>query len=152
MHTAHLLETLQEFQSRRRIGWIKQDFWEMCVSRSLTFRLETKMPWHQTPSRKKKAILFTTDNERLSGSNKHSFHCPLLLQHFYTPLNMTQHKMKHDWLLYLSVIWLHRPSAVSLKVWLHETRRNSTPIFSDLSESENVKWNELLFINIYYLI
>ncbi len=30
------------------------------MSRSLTFRLETKMPWHQTPSRKKKAVVFTT--------------------------------------------------------------------------------------------
>ncbi len=32
----------------------------MRVSRSLTFHLETKMPWRQTPSRKKKAIVFTT--------------------------------------------------------------------------------------------
>ncbi len=32
----------------------------MCVSRSLTFRLETKMPWRQTPSQKKKAVVFTT--------------------------------------------------------------------------------------------
>ncbi len=32
----------------------------VCVSRSSTFRLETKMPWHQTPSRKKKAVVFTT--------------------------------------------------------------------------------------------
>ncbi len=53
------LETLQECQSRRRIGWIIQDFRETCVSRSLTFRLETKMPWRQTPSRKKKAVVFT---------------------------------------------------------------------------------------------
>ncbi len=30
------------------------------VSRSLTFHLETKMPWCQTPSRKKKAVVFTT--------------------------------------------------------------------------------------------
>ncbi len=30
------------------------------MSRSLTFRLETKMPWCQTPSRKKKAVVFTT--------------------------------------------------------------------------------------------
>ncbi len=30
------------------------------MSRSLTFRLETKMPWRQTPSRKKKAVVFTT--------------------------------------------------------------------------------------------
>ncbi len=27
---------------------------------SLTFRLETKMPWRQTPSRKKKDVVFTT--------------------------------------------------------------------------------------------
>ncbi len=31
----------------------------MCVSRSLTFRLETKMPCHQTLSRKKKVVVFT---------------------------------------------------------------------------------------------
>ncbi len=42
----------------------------MCVSRSLMFRLETKMQWRQTPSRKKKAVVFTTDDERLSGSTK----------------------------------------------------------------------------------
>ncbi len=53
------LETLQEFWSRRRIGWIIQDFRETCVWRSLTLRLETKMPWRQTPSRKKKAVVFT---------------------------------------------------------------------------------------------
>ncbi len=53
------VETLQEFWSRRRIGWIIQDFRETCVSRSLTCRLETKMPWRQTPSRKKKAVVFT---------------------------------------------------------------------------------------------
>ncbi len=29
------------------------------MSRSLTFRLETKMPWRQTPSRKQKAVVFT---------------------------------------------------------------------------------------------
>ncbi len=53
------LETLQECRSRRRIGWIIQDFQQTCVSRSLTFHLETKMPWRQTPSRKKKAVVFT---------------------------------------------------------------------------------------------
>ncbi len=53
------LETLQECRSRHRIGWIIQDFREMCVSHSLTFCLETKMPWRQTPSRKKKAVVFT---------------------------------------------------------------------------------------------
>ncbi len=29
------------------------------MSRSLTFRLETKMLWRQTPSQKKKAVVFT---------------------------------------------------------------------------------------------
>ncbi len=29
------------------------------MSRSLTFRLETKMAWRQTPSQKKKAVGFT---------------------------------------------------------------------------------------------
>ncbi len=57
------VETLQEFQCRRRIGWIIQEFRKCvcvaCVSRSLTSRLETKMPWSQTPSRKKKAVVFT---------------------------------------------------------------------------------------------
>ncbi len=48
------------FRSRYWIGWIIQDFQETCVPRSLTFRLETKMPSLQTPSWKKKAIMFTT--------------------------------------------------------------------------------------------
>ncbi len=50
------VEKLKEFQSRRQIGWIIQDFQETCVTRSLTFCLETKMLWRQTLSRKKKAV------------------------------------------------------------------------------------------------
>ncbi len=53
------VETLQELRSRPLICWIIQDFRQMCVSRSLTFLLETKMPWRQTPSRKNKAVVFT---------------------------------------------------------------------------------------------
>ncbi len=49
------------------------------------------------------------------------------------PLNMMRHKTKHDWLLYLSVIWPlgralaiqsgqgSQTFAISLKVWLHKT-------------------------------
>ncbi len=29
------------------------------MSHTLTFHLETKMPWHQTPSLKNKAVMFT---------------------------------------------------------------------------------------------
>ncbi len=50
------LETLQECRSCRRIGWI----FRRRVVCSSSFRLETKMPWRQTPSRKKKAVVFTT--------------------------------------------------------------------------------------------
>ncbi len=117
------LETLQEHRSHRRIGWIIQEFRETCVSRSLTFRLKTKMPWRQTPSRKKKDVVFTTDDERLSGSTKHLIFksmwnifkvCGIeslkYFWEFYTPVCYcgyiaTWHKTKHDWLLYLSVIW-----------------------------------------------
>ncbi len=53
------LETLQECRSRYRIGWIIQVFQNTCVSCSLTFHLETKRPWHQNPSQKKKAVVFT---------------------------------------------------------------------------------------------
>ncbi len=56
MHMYTYLETLQECWSRRRIGWIIQDFWETFVSRFLMFLLETKRPWRQTPPRKKKAV------------------------------------------------------------------------------------------------
>ncbi len=91
------------------------------------------MPWCQTPSRKKKSVVFTTVTMR-------TYHCQLnagfsevceickvrsmeslkCVQEFYTPvcycgdiykpLNMMWHKTKHDCLLYLSVIWpLGRP-------------------------------------------
>ncbi len=50
------LETLQECRSCCRIVWI----FRRRVVCSSSFRLETKMPWRQTPSRKKKAAVFTT--------------------------------------------------------------------------------------------
>ncbi len=53
------LETLQECRSRHGIGWIKPDFRETRVSRLFLVHRETKMPWSQTPSRKKKAVVFT---------------------------------------------------------------------------------------------
>ncbi len=60
MHMAHLSgNTCVECRSLCRIGWIIQDFRETCVLCSLTFRLEIKMPWRQTPSRKKNAVMFT---------------------------------------------------------------------------------------------
>ncbi len=53
------LETLQECRSRHLTGWIKPDFWETQESRLFSVCRETKMPWRQTPSQKKKAVVFT---------------------------------------------------------------------------------------------
>ncbi len=86
------------------------------------------MPWRQTPSRKKKAIVFTTVTTSVSQDQLNTefskvcenfkargIECLKYVREFYspvyycgdisTPLNMTWHKTKRDWLLYLSVIW-----------------------------------------------
>ncbi len=120
------VETLQEFRSRHWICWIIQDFQETCVSRSLTFRLETKMPWRQTPSRKKKAVVFTavTTNAYQDQLNAgFSKVCEIFKVHgivslkyvweFYTPVcycgdtsthrNVTLNKTNCDWLFDMSV-------------------------------------------------
>ncbi len=55
------------------------------------------------------------------------------------PRNMTWQKTNRNWLLYLTIMWpmggpwlfkaakVHRPSAISLEVWVHETNTNLTP-------------------------
>ncbi len=85
------------------------------------------MPWRQTPSRKKKAVMFTTVTtntyqDKLNGVSKVCEKCKVrgieslkYVREIYTPvcycgdismpLNMMRHKTKRDWLLYLSVIW-----------------------------------------------
>ncbi len=120
------LETLQECRSHRRIGWIIQDFQETCVSRSLTFRLETKMPWRQNPSRKKKAVVFTNvttsayQDQLNAGFSKvceifkvrskeslkyiREFHtCLLLWWHFHAFPSSTLNETNCDWLFDMSV-------------------------------------------------
>ncbi len=120
------VETLQEFRSRHRIGWIIQDFRETCVSRSLTFRLETKMPCRQTPSRKKKAVVFTNvttsayQDQLNAGFSKvceifkvHGIQSLKYVREFYTlvcycgdistPRNVTLNETNCDWLFDMSV-------------------------------------------------
>ncbi len=120
------LETLQEFWSRHRIGWIIQDFRETRVSRSLTFRLETKMPWCQTPSLKKKAIVFTTvmtsayQDQLNAGFSKvceifkvRGIESLKYVREFYTPVcycgdistprNVTMYETNCEWLFDMSV-------------------------------------------------
>ncbi len=124
------MERLQKFRSRHRIGWIIQDFREMCESHSLTFRLETKMPWRQTPSRKKKAIVFTTvTTNAYQGQINAGFSkvCEIFkvrgieslkyVREFYTPVcycgdistprHVTLNETNCDWLFDMSVKWPH---------------------------------------------
>ncbi len=124
------LETLQECRSRRRIGWIIQDFRETCVSHSLTFHLETKMSWHQTPSWKKKAIIFTnvTVNAyegRMNAEfskvceifNVYAIESLKYIREFHTavcycgdistPRNVMLNETNCDWLFDMSVKWPH---------------------------------------------
>ncbi len=115
------LETLQECWSHHRIGWIIQDFRETRVSRSLTFRLETKMLWRQTPQEKKKAVVFTNvTTNAYQGQLNAGFSkvCEIFkvrgieslkyVQEFYTPVcyrcdistprNVTLNETNYDWL------------------------------------------------------
>ncbi len=120
------LETLQECRSRRRIGWIIQDFRE-CV---VFFNLETKRPWHQTPLRKKKAVVFTNVIANTYQSQLNvgfSKVCEIFevcgieslkyIQEFHTPVcycgniskrrNVMLYKTNCDWLFDMSVKWPH---------------------------------------------
>ncbi len=124
------VETLQEFWSHRRIGWIIQDFRETCVTHSLTFCLETKMPWRQTTSRKKKAVMFTTvtsnayQDQLNAGFSKvceifkvGSIESLKYVREFYTPVcycgdistaqNVRLNETNCDWLFDMSVKWPH---------------------------------------------
>ncbi len=120
------VETLQEFLSCHWIGWIIQDFRDTCVSCSWTFRLETKKPWCQIPSQKKKAVMFTTvmiNAYRNQINTVFSQVCEIFkvcviesLKHvreFFTPVcycddismprNMTLNETNCDWLCDMSV-------------------------------------------------
>ncbi len=96
------------------------------VSRSLMFRLETKRPWRQTPSRKKKAIMFTTVttsacHDQLNDTfsrvceifKVHGIESLKYVREFHTPVcycgdismpqNVTLNEMNCDWLFDMSV-------------------------------------------------
>ncbi len=144
------LEKFQECRSRRRIGWIIQDFWETCVSCSWTFHLETKMPWRQTPSQKKKATCLQMwwwtwhQGQLKAGFSKvceilkvcgieslkyvREFHTPVCYcGDISTPWNVTLNETNCDWLFDVSVKRPHGRALTNesghllLKVWLRET-------------------------------
>ncbi len=47
-------------ESEKSPKWPQKKAWGL--KKAWDFRLETKMPWHQTPSREKKAVVFTNVN------------------------------------------------------------------------------------------
>ncbi len=96
------------------------------MSHFLTFCLETKIPWRQTPSRKKKAVMFTnvTANAYQGQLNAlFSKVCEIFqvcsieslkcIREFYTPVcycgdistppNLTLNESNYDWLFDMSV-------------------------------------------------
>ncbi len=113
------VETLQGFQSHHRIDWILQDFREKCVWWSLTFYLETKMSWRQTPSWKKKAVVFTTVTTSISQDQLNA-RFSKVFELFYSNMserncgnisrlrNIMLNKMNCDWLFDMSVKRPHR--------------------------------------------
>ncbi len=120
------LETLQECRGRHLTGWIKPDFRETRVSRLISVCRETKMPWRQTLSRKKKAIVFITvttnayQDQPNAGFSKvceifkfrsietlkyiREFHTPVCYcGDISTPRNVTLNETNYDWLFDMSV-------------------------------------------------
>ncbi len=113
--------------SKSSSDWLNiQHFRETPVSHSLTFRLETKIPWRQTPSLKKIAIVFTnvTPNAYQSRSNAGfpkvceifkvcAIECLKYIREFHTPVcycgdistprNVTLNETNCDWLFDMSV-------------------------------------------------
>ncbi len=103
------------------------------MSCSLPFHLETKMLWRQTPSRKKKAVVFTTvmtnayQDQINAGFSKvceifkvrgiESLKYICCMSEFYTPVcycgdisapqNVTLNETNCDWLFDMSVKWPH---------------------------------------------
>ncbi len=119
------LDTFQECQSHHLTGWIKPDFRETRVSRLFSVRWETKMPWCQTPSRKKKAVVFTNvttnayQGQLNAGFSKvceifkvcgieslkyiRELHTPVCYcGDISTPRNMTLNETNCDWLFDMS--------------------------------------------------
>ncbi len=105
------VETLQEFENCcHLIGWILQDFQETCVA---FFNIPPENKDALAPNslmEEESCHVYNCDNDCLSVSITSIWNMFLSLRHSYcgdifTPLSMTRHKTKRDWLLYLSVIW-----------------------------------------------
>ncbi len=114
------------------------------MSRSLTFHLETKMPWRQTLSRKKKAVVFTNvttsayQDQLNAGFSKvceifkvcnieslkyvREFHTPVwYCGDISTPRNVTLNETNRDWLFDMSVKRPHGRALANKRCHLFQT-------------------------------
>ncbi len=120
------VETLQEFRSGHRIGWIIQDFWETCVA-FFNVPLGNKDAVAPNPLTKEESHrVYNCDDEHLSGSTKRwiflkvceifkvrSIESLKYVWEFYTPVcycgdismpwNVTLNETNCDWLFDMSV-------------------------------------------------
>ncbi len=145
-HTAHKIVNTQGLRSPHLIGWNIQDYREKSVTifNIPTGNKDTMMP---NPSWKEKDVMFTTVTMSTYDQLNAGFSkvCEICKVHSIDSVKWVLHtgllfwerfdvaQTKHDWLLYLSVIWplggpwpfkaakVPSPPAVSLKVWLRET-------------------------------
>ncbi len=157
------LETLQECRSRNLTGWIKPDFWETRVSRLFSVCRETKMPWHQSPSRKKKAVLFTnvTTNAYQDQLNAgFSNVCEIFkvrgieslkyIREFHTPVcyygdisthrNVTLNETNYDWLFDMLVKRPHGRALASETCHLFQTfsRQSEGLAMRDYTDADRI--------------
>ncbi len=130
MHMAHLSGNTSGV-SKSSSDWLNYTGFpgDVCVA-SLTFRLETKMPWRQTPSRKNKAVVFTNVmTSAYQGQLNAGFSkvCEIFkvcgieslkyVREFHTPVcycgdisthrNVMLNETNCDWLFDMSVKWPH---------------------------------------------
>ncbi len=146
------LETLQECRSRRRIGWIIQEFWEMSDVCVAFFNVP---PWNKdtvvpNPLTKEESCrVYNCDDERLPGSTKRWIFksmwnifkvCGIeslkYIREFYTPVyycsnissprNVTENETNCDWLFDMLVKRHHGRALANERGHLFQTFRLTT--------------------------
>ncbi len=126
-----------------------------CVVHSLTFHLETKMPWCQTPSPKKNAVEFTTVmtsayHEQLNVGFLEV--CEIIVATF--PHHETWHWMNCDCLFDMSVKWPHGRALANESCHGFQTfsRQSEGLTTQDYSTRANCSWwfflNRVLKLNL----
>ncbi len=134
------------------------------MSRSLTFCLKTKMPWCQTPSRKKKAVVFTTvmtdayqDQYQYEIFKVHGIESLKYVWEFCTPVcycgdistprNVTLNETNCDWLLDMSVKRHHGQDLINENCHLFQTFSPQSEATRDYHDNNtvHVTYSDILY-------